>query len=442
MARGTTNTKSTSVQGDPFRHERANDLGTQVASSDDDRLFDELRLEPPPAASATNVYTAFIALHRTHGRTVSGDGAARQVTVRPIRAFRSSTDNASPRAILSAASTADTVVALPSAPSAGNWGWLLLYAQITYVDATDPAKGTALAFYVAEPASYGSDAAAANVAALPAHTSTSWNVALRYIKSYNGQTTIADEDVIECPATAGLSKVAAETGRDRDRSRHHRRAYSSANSDPTTLGVAGSSAWVTKGIDQTFAKNRQPAIAGRRELEVVDLEILIPAGTNADGGPTAGTGGAAVEVVVDDSRDWRGANFRTEWLVHQLVGTAGYLAEDDDSVSVAANRLIPSTSQSGGGASLHITFGNSWIAQSPNAIFGSKFWAGVCAKAADVAGADSINGVTNVLLTAGTDGWGLYVDSSTGALKFWGKRAGVADGPALYILLEARFSGR
>lgn len=441
MGRGTTRTIATSVQGDAFRAERANDLSTLAANTDDDRLYDELRLEPPPAASATNVYVGFIALHRAHGRTVSGDGAARQVTVRPIRAIRSSIDTAQPRAILSAASEADTVVALPAAPGAATWGWLLLYAQITYVDASEPTKGTALAFYVADPA-YGSDAAAPNIATLPAHTSTSWNVPLRYIKSYFGQTTIADEDIIEVPASAGLSKVAAETGRDRDRARHHRRAHSSANSDPTALVLAGSSAWVTKGIDQVFSKTRQPAMAGRRELEVVDLEILIPSGTAGTGGPTAGTAGAAVEVVVDDSRDWRGANFRTEWSVHQLVGTAGYLAEDDDGVTVPANRLVPSMSPAGGGASRHITNGNSWIAVTPAALFGSKFWAGLCAKTADVPGADSINGVVNAILTAGTDGWGLYVDAATGALKFWGKRAGAGDGPSLYILLEARFSGR
>lgn len=442
--RGTVNMTANRAQGAEIPPEFVNDLSTLLASCDDDRLFDQIRLEPPAAASPRNVNVAFMGLARSPGPLVLGDAAARQVTVRPLRAMRSSTSQANPRAMLSACTTVDQVVALPAAPPASvspagaMWGWLLLYAEISYVDASEPTKGTQLAFYVAEPSAYAFETSAPTFATLPAHTASSWNVPIRWIKSYSGQTTIALEDLIEVPSSVALSRVSHDPLQARDRAHHHRRAHSSANSDPTGLVTGGSSAWATRGIDQTFTPTRQPAMAGRREIEVVDLEVMIPSGTNGGGGPTAGTGGAAVEVVVDDSRDWRGALFSAEWSIRQATGTNAYFAEDDDGVTAPANRTIPGMV---GSSSLHMTSGNSLIAVTPHALFGSKLWASVVANNADVPGAGSVNGVANALLAVG-DGWGLFVDASTGALKFWGKRAGVADGPALYVLLQARWPGR
>ena len=436
MARGTANTAAGKATGDALAAATANDVLTTLVSSDDDALYELLDFEPPAGVTSTTPRVGFIPLR--NGPVVTGDIAARTVTVAPTRAFRSSVSNATPRAMLSATSFTTTQVNMPTVSAAGQWTWELLYAELTYVNSAKPEMGTQVQFYFAPSVATTSTATAPSLAALPANTATLWNVPIAWVKNLGGATTIANEDIIEyqAVAVAGFAQepqpriAAKKIGVDA------RRAYSSANNDPTKLVNGSTSQWLTKGTEQKITSTITSVSAGRHNVEWVRREILIPAGPAAATGGTAGTGGAALEIVVDDTRDWRGANFRVEsWI---SATAAHNFSEEDASVTAFRGLPVLAASPSVAGVSMHVSIGNSWLAYTPGAAFGSAFWAAVIALDADVPGAGSRNGVANVHLASG-DGWALKVDSTTGALIFWSKRAGASSGPPIWMIVEAWF---
>ena len=204
MGSGTTNFKSTSAQGSALAPELVNDVCTLLARADDEAIYDLFDIEPATPASVLEVNTGYIPLRG--GPIVAGYGAARQVNVAPCRVVRSSIDASKPRLILSALIGALSPVAMPAAPGAGLWGIELLYAQIAYVDPTDTTKGTTATLFWAPAPTYVVFANAAPLAVLPAHTASppTWNVPLAYVKNIQGNTSIAQKDVLSVtPNTAG-----------------------------------------------------------------------------------------------------------------------------------------------------------------------------------------------------------------------------------------------
>lgn len=418
--RGTNNTGAGRVTGNPFSAETANDLLEIATGADDDALVDLFDLEPPAAVTATTPRVAFAPLR--NGPVVVGDAGARQVTVSPLRAMRSSIDNAAPRKALSATIHEPTVVALPAAVGAGLWRLELLYAQIAYVDASKPQKGTTCTLAFAPTGAGAAVAGAPSVATLPANTSTTWNVPICYVKNVNGAVSIANEDILPYPpaVVSGFVQEYLVRAKSQKSGIDARRAYSSANHSPLKLVSGGGSAFTGT---QVLTSTVTPAILGQPGAEVAMREILVPF-------EKTGTNGAALEeIVVDDTRDWRGANFDSTWW----LGQATTFAEDDNSIAGAH----PSTQTAGGSSFMYMSTGQSWKAHDPGGSFagGSKLWA---ATIGVDAGAGKILGPSELLPTGHL--LGLTVDAATGALKFARKRTGAAaDGPPLRILLTAFF---
>lgn len=439
MSRGTSNTVATSVQGSVLTPERANDLSTVLSSADDDALYELLDLQPPAAASVTNVNVGYV--FRYPGNGVIADTTARKLKVDPVRVFRSSTSNAAPRQLLSGTVEAQTSVDMPAASAAGQWKIDLLYAQLAYVDPSEPTKGTTVSFFIATQAVEALVGAAPTVAPLPANTASppTWNIPLRLVKNIGGAAVMAQEDVFEpAPPTAGgfsnrhaRHAVTKLTGAD------FARGYSTIDNDPVSLFVGGASHWRTCGISQVLTSTITPISAtGRQTAERVQVELPIPACTSAGAFGTAGTGGAVSDsIVLDDTRDWRGANFRMTAFVSS--NTDVHYGEDDAS---QVKRVWPGMADTGvpmGATALHVSCGQSWTSTIPKAQFDSHRWCGVIATNADIQGAGPINGVAETL--ANGDGWGVYVDDTTGFLMWWAKRAGAAAGPPIWIVLDAYF---
>lgn len=446
MARGTVNTLANLVAGSPLTPGAVNDGTTILSSADDDALYEMLKTEPPPGASLTNVNTFFAPLR--DGPAVTTVAAGHGVTVAPLRAIRSSTSNALPRSVVSAVTTAATALALPAEPAAGLWGWEMLVAQITFVDPSNPTKGAVCTFIWGTSPAYAAFAAAGVYATKPVDTNTSWNVPIAWVRNYAGQTgAMATRDIVEiAPGVDAILASGYTPVRDRQarlttqRSGvDARRAYSSAQNDPTQIVLGGPSLWVAAAVSGVLSKTVTPIVAGRRNVEYVRREITIPrcaAGSNLG---TAGTAGVPIAtLVLDDTRDWRGANFRTElWVPNIIVAQFG---EEDP--AVADPRVFPThadTTATTASAAQYSSIGQSWTATLPHAIFGSKRWAAIFGNDADVAGIGSRNGVAPGYLAATTDGWGIFVDATTGNLTWFAKRAGALGGPPAWILLEAWF---
>lgn len=421
--RGTSFTKSSYGSGDVLSATSVNETTEIVTSADDDMLAELLAFEPPAGVTSTTPYVGFLPLR--DGIVAYGDAAARQVHVNPIRVFRSSISNSAPRQMVSGITETVTTVPLPAAVSgAGNWRLELLYAQLAYVDSNDPTKGTTVTLDFA-PTGAGSSPAP-TVATLPANTSSTWNVPLFYVKNVNGATTIANEDIIEVPPTTSGGFIVDNQRRIRSKKIgiDARRAYSSANNDPTKLVSGGASDFASGA--QILTSTVTPMMAGRQNGEIAFRPIYLPKEVT---GPNAG---ATKRIVVDNTRDWRGANFLSIWIVN--AGNTIHHAEDDDS---AGSRIMP-TMLGGSGTGVYISTGQSWNALDPanGGAFsgGSALWASVI-------GSD----VTCPPLNIGGssfagDVMALEVDASTGVLYFTRKRAGAAaNGPAITIYMWADF---
>ena len=144
--RGTANTRADHVGGSALAAPLIVDETTILTSADDDAIFELLDLEPPAAASPTNVNVGFVP--QRSGPAVVGDAAALQITVRPIRVARSSTDNAKPRDLVSGALLASATVLLPALPAAGRWRADLVYAQVAYTNPRLPPPGATVTIFV------------------------------------------------------------------------------------------------------------------------------------------------------------------------------------------------------------------------------------------------------------------------------------------------------
>lgn len=431
MARGTANTGAGKVAGNTFKAETANDLLEIAIFADDDALCEMLGFEPPAGVTATTPRVAFVALRG--GPVFTGDAAARNVNVAPMRGFRSSISNAAPREMLSALSLATTTVAMPAVVGGGLWRLELLYAQVAYVDSAFPEKGTTLTFAFAPTAAGAAVAGAPTVATLPANTSTTWNIPLAYVKNVGGAVAIANEDILPVPWAAdgggaiipvqryiGAQKSGIDARRSRAVSLNH----------PVDLVSGGSSA-LAAFADTRITSTNTPISLARAGVEFAIREILIPKDI------TGGTGGVETATIIDDTRDWRGANFYSLWLFPNSVAASNYFAEDDAGLGVAASTVFPYfTVNAGVGtyAATHFAHGQSW-----RAFTTALHPAGTDFTAAEVATGTSINGGANYLGLGAGDYAGLTVDPTTGVMKWRRIIAGAGAGGPITILLVAVF---
>lgn len=450
--RGTANTTEAYVTGDMLPALQVDDVTRIGNTADDDAFYEQYRLEPPAAASLTVVNVGFTPLRDVMNvagtlvaKFVCGDAAVRQVTVAPMRVARSGTDVSLPRALLSATSPINATVALPAEPAAGNWGMLLLYAQLAYIDASNKTKGTQVTFAFAEPA-YVVFANPGNFGTIPANTNTTWNIPIAYVKTFATQgVTILQEHIIEAPplqalgfAPEGQMKIQSmQSGIDA------RRGYSSYDNDPILLVTAGASKWVATGLGttQVLTYTQTPIVVGRRNVQKVEREIMIPpcAGGSAQG--TAGTNGAQVAtLVLDDTRNWKGANFKmTAFVAGNLVQQ---FAEDDAGTANKAFPTLRDTVLATNSPTMYMNCGQSYVTTIPHvtAYPTARLYAGFIGVLADVPGAGIINGVADPGYLVAGDGWAVFVDATTGYLMWYAKRASAAGaGPAVWILLEAWF---
>jgi len=443
MARGTTNTTATFITGDVLPAATENDANLLISSADDDALYDVVDLEPPFAATTTNVAVGFMWRKRAKAG-VLGDTGARTVHVDPVRAFRSSTSNFIPRAMLSGVTQVVSDVALGAAPAAGNWKIDLVYAQLAYVNPSEPSQGTVLTIGLATQATEVLFANAPTFASLPANTASppTWYVPIAYVKNNAGVGVVEQEDILEIPPTdlGDLSKdvqmreIAQLSGVD------VRRAFAFDENAPQRLTVGGPSIWVDTAVNGIVTNTITPVVVAHRNTDYAKREFLIPACKAAAANGTSSTNGVIVaNIKLDDTRDWRGANFRTELWESQL--TTGQFAEEDPSATGA--KVFPAMKDTVSGltgAAYRVSIGQSWNTVTPDgAVTDSRLWAAVFSLDATIPGSGTRNGVTSIL--AATDAWGIIVDPTTGVLHWWCKRAGVGvAGPAVWIMLEAWFS--
>lgn len=438
MARGTTNTKASFAGGNSLPAATVDDEIKILASADDDATYELMKIEPPAGASLTNVNVAFAPLR--DGPHVTGDPAARNVTVKPMRVGRSSADNAKPRDVFSGTIDTDTVVACATIAAAGKYGFDLLYAQLAAIDPTEPTKGAQITLLWAVP-TYVVYANPAPFGAIPADTNTTWNVPLAYVRNRNDGAVISAEDIVEVGGeVVGAFVKDTQVQITTERTGHGcRRAYSDENNNPVNLAAGGVSKWVATAIAGVLSKTITPVVVGRRNVIKEEREIIIPPCLAATTQGTAGTGAAVVaNLVLDNTRDWRKANFKFTAFVSGATTTE--FAEDDPAT---ANKNFPTmrdTVLATNSPVMYLNCGQSWVTTNPHAVaYDTRLWAGLIALAADVPGAGIINGVSDPGYLVADDGWGVYVDGTTGALTWYAKRAGAGAGPAVWMLLEAWF---
>jgi hypothetical protein len=331
--------------------------------------------------------------------------------------------------MVSATIDVDTTMAMPAAPgTASTWGWELLYAELALVDALAPTKGLTVTLKWASP-TYASTSGAATFGALPANTSSKWNVPLRYVRNVYGQTQPVQADVIEVPpaVVSGFSGNVGAKLNARVTGVENRPAYSSANHAPATLQTGGASAFAAG--NQILSSTDTPAVLGATECDVVNVRIALPKEK------TGVTNGIDRIIVVDDKRDWRNGEF----FARAIVGLTSTL-EFASGTAGGASRTFPLVHRTSyiqsttsymymlNGGIVECA-GQSFVAQSLTAanlpiLATSRRWVA----AFDVLGA-----------TASFAG-GLYADETTGYLTFICNRAGaVANGPPVLIHLTGWF---
>lgn len=442
--RGTPFLESGYVNSSVLPPGQVNSSSTILTTADDDAFYEQMKLEPPAGATSSNVYPGFAPLR--NGPIVIGDAAVRFIYTNPMRVARSAQDISTPRNLISATLDATTAKAMPAAPAAGTWGYVLLYAQLAWVDASSSIThehGTTVTLFLVEPAAYPLFAAAPNFGLLPANTADTWNVPIAYIRSYAAQAVIAAEDIIEFPAAIPTVNLPSRDLQLRISSARSgidaRRSTSNAENSPNNLVLGGTSKWVATAVSGKLTKTITPITLARRNVEHVRREICIPACAAGATNGTSGTGGVIVKtIILDDTRDWRGANFRCElWECREPTKQFG---EDDPSVTGAT--ILPAMADTVTtlvtGTAWSVSVGQSWTVVTPNALTEANLWAGIFANDSDVPGAGTRNGVASVL-GIGADFWGVIVDPTSGYLKWWAKRAGAGAGPSVWILIDAWF---
>lgn len=421
--RGTTNFSTTAVTGNAFPAAEANDFAAQIAGSDDDVLYDLIDLEPPAAATSTNVNVGFIALR--NGPLVTPHGSGRRVVVAPLRVIRSSTDNALPRALVSGILSADTQSNTLTAPTGGKWGFDLLYAQLAYVDSADPSKGTVVTLNWAPSPTYVIFASAAPFAVLPSNTSTTWNIPLKWVRNVAGVSLFTQEDIIDIapPVVSSVSGNLRRTISSKLSGVSVRRAYSSANNDPTALVTGGASAYTT-GSTNILTSTITPPTVARTGGELVLLEVVIAKEI------TGGNAGATTRYVVDDSRDWRKGNFKISWCIDSQ--TTLRFGEDSTNTATASARQMPTNFASGAslGNANYTTYGQTF--ESNVAL--SALVAGVVSRTNQPADNSMLP-----FLAAGDAVWFEVGSTAPYALKFCKSIAGAGAGGSIYARVEAIF---
>lgn len=426
MAVGTTNTKSTLVDGNTLPAAEVDDLATLLARADDEVLFDLYDIEPPSGASATNVNVGYIPL-RT-GPIVLPIGGSHGVIVQPARWCRSSTDNAQPRRMLSGTVNAQTIVTLPTAPSAGLWGIELLYAQLAYIDATDPAKGTQVTFNWAPSPTYVALANAANIATLPANTSTTWNIPVAYVRNYAGMTFANARDILSpTPSTSG--------GKDGKLRRRIQAAGGGINAHRGYASTTQALATLVAANTVITSSNTHPGVH-KGDSEVVVRTFNFPATM------TGSTAGVGTFTDVDDTRDWRNATFLSFISVAAASGGVVqplYLGEEQSTTGAATDRQAPLLTMSAWYPPL---FGQSFETYPGTP---GKSLVGIATSSAGIV--PPLNAGVQPFFAAspasGNEALGLVVDSTTGVLQLFRNvpAAGVSGGAGgpVSIFLIATF---
>ena len=413
MGIGTTNLKSTATTGDVLPAEQVDDLSTLIARADDESLYDLIDLEPPAAATSTSVNTGYIPLRS--GPLVTPDAFSRIVWVAPARWCRSSTSTVTPRRMLSSTVDGNVSIAMPTIAPFGKWRIELLYAQLAYANPTDPTKGTTVSFLWATSPVDANLGSAAAVATLPANTSTTWNIPIQYVKNIAGATAPTQHDLLSPTPTAagGLDgKLRRRVGAG---AIDAQRGYSSAAQALSALAAANT-------VITTTATH--PGVhKADSELVVRTLKIDAPL--------LAGTGGSVATFDVDDTRDWRNADFVSFWNVPVAAGYS--FGEEDPTVATSADRQLP---ESGNGAIAHASY----------MIFGQSFepWAGsgTLARAARVVAPTTTTGyepLKGSSFIAVGDYIDLVVDMTTGKMRVSRKIAGAGAGSPITVILIATF---
>jgi len=419
MSRSTANIIASYLTGSPLPPNAVNDVSTLISSADDEALFELIGIEPPPAASSTNVNVGYIPLRR--GPLVIGSASAREVTVNPMRVIRSSTSTSLPRECVSAVLSAESSKTLPTAPTAGNWGMELLYAQIAYVDSSNPTKGTTVTLNWATSPAYVAFATAPNFATLPANTSTTWNVPIRYVKNVAAATTVADDDIIEVPPAIGSTLgnlshlVRARLG-----GMNYQRGYHPANNDPANLVAGGSSPY----RDGVFIVSDTVTPVGIRRgeghLEIRDFQLThrLLSRTNA----------VDTTVILDSTLDWRYANFTVMWNLGRTAHV--YCSEED--LSLGVTRVIPGSHDG------TITFQPIYLTTGHSFLPSPAATVEVCKVEQDVTKSVPVNGGTYPYASGFLK---LQVNHTTGDLELVKNIPGGSgtDGMAGYLLVIAAF---
>jgi hypothetical protein len=423
MARGNANFSDSQVNGDPLTPALANALASLIGSGDDSLLQDLIGMEQ--AVTAQKSWMQIRNPAKTDSDTdrphVEGS-AGLAVTVNPIRCMRGalSTDVGG-RNVMSATSDASTSVSLPTAPTAGNWGLLLLYASIAWVDDANHSKGSQISFAFAAP-TYVAFASAPNIGALPADSGTAWRIPLALVKTYAGQATVAQDEITPAiGATASTSfrrqrLFATLLGID------VRRA-SCENFLPGNLISGGSSVFSTAPNRLTYQLT--PAVMVKEDEQMVVRRIVIP----SEG--AKGTAGVDTTFNVDDTRDWRKGTFIAFWTGAVTQAATQYLGEESASTGTAAQRAWPADIVGGTRSPMWITHGQTFEVWNG----GATLQAGRITSAAGLAGP-----TTGTSYLASPDFLALTADVSTGVLKLTRNIAGAGVGGPLHILLIGFFT--
>ena len=413
MATGTSNLKSALVSGSTLAAEQVDDLTTLLARADDETIYDLYDLEPPAAATSTFVNTGYIPLHP--GALVTEDAFSRLVWIAPARWCRSSTSTTTPRRILSGTVDALSSLALPTIAPAGKWRIELLYAQLTYVDASEPTKGTLVTYFWATSPADANIGSPANVATLPANTSTSWNIPVRYVKNVAAATRTYQSDILSPTPTAAGGLDGRLRRRAGAGTMDAQRSYSSIAQSLATLVAAN-----------TITSTITPARVHKGDADTVFRVFKVIAGS------TGGTSGATVAIDLDDTRDWRNADFLTLWNVP--FDTGWEFGEEPTTVNTAASRQMPSlfTSIANISGALFVQFGQSF-----------EPWggSGTQAFAAKLVLNDT-HGLAQIVGTpylAAGDHVELVVDMTTGKLQLQRTIAGSSTGVPITVFLFAVF---
>jgi hypothetical protein len=451
--RGNTNLKDNRTTGTALPPGQPNALVDIATSADDSAIFEAVSLATPASASATYVAVGYSPItpdaypvagtpgYAQPGLLVYGSASARQVTVNPIRLVRSSVSASTPRAVLSAVSDAPTTIAMPACTS-GNWGIVLLYGIISWVDPSNHSAGTVASFAFWNPTFYVSTATAVPyVAALPDQADGAWHVPIAYVINVGTDTSSTPNNRIISGPTGVITGSGSTTI-----SLGHLGASSQGGFQQSTRGHAeatnGIAAMLKGGGPLSIATGSEyitptytPATVARRDQAYVVKDFRIPADAAAT---------SATDFDLDDTRDWRNANFYVRFICAYYHSPADSFAEDDPLNTGAVNQAFPYTSINRSGTTypgtiIH-TVGQSFtaVAVAATGPTAARLWAGVVSP--DII-QNPANAPTPAVWLSSGNYFGVYVEASTGKLRFARSASGAIIG-AYWIIVEAFFPNR